>query len=118
MTYEVSFDLSGNPEGGPAYKTVRVSVGSFTHDYTVDSSGQTRSTLIWHPVSFSFVASGTSATLSFTSLNSGAYGPLLDHVMVSPVPEPAGYLLGTALVGAIAVLHFSRRVRAALLPSH
>jgi choice-of-anchor C domain-containing protein len=68
-TYIVSFDLSGNPDGAPQIKQVRVSVGEQQHDFSFDTTGQTRSTLIWQPTSFSFTAPGTSATLSFQSLS-------------------------------------------------
>jgi choice-of-anchor C domain-containing protein len=108
VTYWVSFDLSGNPEGGPQFKTVRVTIGSFQQVYSVDSANQTRSSLVWHPISFWFVASSSSATLSFTSLNSGAYGPLLDDVAVWPVPEPSSSLFAVATLIVFTAMHCCR----------
>jgi hypothetical protein len=78
--------LSGNPQGGPLVKQVRVAVDAFSQDYSHDSSGQSISALIWQPIRFSFVASSTTATLSFTSLSStpNSYGALMDNVRVVP----------------------------------
>jgi hypothetical protein len=62
--YDVFFDLSGNPEDDPLEKTVRVIVDGFSQNYTFDSSGQSINDLVWGSIAFSFVASGSSATLS------------------------------------------------------
>jgi choice-of-anchor C domain-containing protein len=105
--YSVSFDLSGNPEGLPQVKQVRVAVDGVSQDYSHDSLGQATSALIWESLGFSFIASGTSATLSFTSLTPqpNSYGALIDNVSVidtgsaSSVPEPSTLLLlGSGLV--------------------
>lgn len=84
QTYVVWFDLAGNPGGGPVVKHVRVTVDGYTADYSYNTSGQSIYTLAWQPISFSFVATGTSATLSFTSLaDAGStYGALIDKVRV------------------------------------
>lgn len=84
QTYDVTFDLYGNSDGGPQIKQVRVSVDSFLQDYSFDTQGQTRSTLIWQPTAFSFVASGSSATLSFASLSpsGNSWGGFIDNVSV------------------------------------
>ncbi|MEQ1869139.1 MAG: choice-of-anchor C family protein [Vicinamibacterales bacterium] len=116
QTYQVSFDLSGNPGDGrgtlgnglPLVKQVRVAVGGVTHDYQFDSTGLTTVTLLWQPISFAFIASGTTETLSFTSLTPtpNSYGALVDDVRVEPaltaVPEPTSLLLlGTGLLGVV-----------------
>jgi choice-of-anchor C domain-containing protein len=86
--YVVSFDLSGNPGGLPAIKRLRVSVDGVTHDYQHDSSGQNMSALTWQSLSFSFVASGSSATLVLTSLQEtpNSWGPMIDRVSVTEAP--------------------------------
>jgi choice-of-anchor C domain-containing protein len=88
-TYIVSFDLSGNAEGPPVVKRVRVTVDGFSQDYDHDSTGQTKTSLLWQSISFSFVASGTTATLSFMSLQETAnsFGPLIDRVRVEELEE-------------------------------
>lgn len=82
--YVVTFDLSGNPEGAPTVKRVRVSIGDLSEDFSFDSTGQSRSDLTWTTVSFTFEATSTSATLAFTSLSpvGNSWGPLVDHVSV------------------------------------
>jgi choice-of-anchor C domain-containing protein len=93
-TYVVSFDLSGNPSGLPTLKQVRVVVDGVQEEYTFDSSGQSVSALNWQSVVLPFVASGSSAILSFISLSStpSSYGPLIDHVSVTgPVTPDCAY---------------------------
>jgi choice-of-anchor C domain-containing protein len=97
--YDVAFDLSGNPVGGPTVKQVRVTVAGFSQDYSHNSSGETLDRLSWDSVDFSFIAAGPSATLSFMSLTGipNSYGALIDNVSVT-VPEPATFaLLGVGL---------------------
>ena len=80
QTYTVSFDLSGNPgwphqSSGPKVKSVRVGIDSFSQDYSFDTAGLVPGTLTWSPISFDFTASGTSETLSFSSLSSSSSTP-------------------------------------------
>ena len=84
--YLVGFDLAGNPEGGPTVKTLRVSAGGSSQDFTFDITGKTTTNMGWSPQTFSFVASSTSTTLSFASLDSSGTGPTLDNVVVTAVP--------------------------------
>ncbi len=124
-TYAVSFDLSGNPDGGPLVKQVRVAVGGFTQDYQFDSSGQSVAALNWQPIAFSFLAVNATTTLSFTSLTPtpNSYGPLIDNVAVNeapkdltPVPEPGTLaLFGT---GALGLLGRARRRRRPVEPAN
>lgn len=78
-TYLASSDLAGNPDGAPQIKQVRVTVNGINQDFAFDTQGQTRSTLIWQNKSFTFVASGMTATLAFRSLSpaGNSYGALL-----------------------------------------
>jgi choice-of-anchor C domain-containing protein len=108
--YEVSFDLSGNPQGGTAIKQMLVLVDSVSRQYSFDTTGLGISSLIWTPTSLLFKASSTSATLSFLNLSSmpTSYGAVIDNVSVVAVPEPASLLLISAgLLGLAA--HRSRR---------
>lgn len=102
--YRVAFDLSGNPQGLPQVKSMRVTVDGFAGNYAHDSAGQDLDDLIWQTITFQFIASSTSATLGFSSLSASnnSYGALIDNVSVRPVPEPSTLvLLATGLAAAV-----------------
>ena len=79
-----------------------------------DTSGKSLSNMGWTPVSFEFTATGPTATLTFESTTTGlsgngdyptAFGPALDNVTVTAVPEPSTWvmmLLGFVGVGFVA----------------
>lgn len=82
-TYTVTFDLSGNPVGGPSLKEVIVSATggtpqNFTYDTTI--KGNTLSDMKWEAKSYTFVATSVSTTLTFASTIASAFGPALDNV--------------------------------------
>lgn len=95
-TYTVTFDMSGNPDGGPVVKTVEASAtGNTPEDFTFDTSadgGSTHVDMNWTPKQYVFVATGTSTTLMFASQDEGTFGPAIDNVIVnedtSTVPTP------------------------------
>lgn len=98
-TYNVTFDLSGNPdslpEGDPLFspsdKIVSVTAtGGAPAAYSFDTvaMGNSLGNMMWQPKSYSFVASGASATLTFASQISGAFGPVIDNVVITEqVPQ-------------------------------
>jgi len=101
--YHVSFDMAGNPVGPDKSKMLMVSL-SGTPFYTFDSTGKTLTNMGWTTKGFDFIAAGTSSTLAFASLNASAYGPALDNISVSAVPEPETYamlLAGRGRIGSI-----------------
>ncbi len=113
--YTVSFLLAGNPDGGPFPKTVDVSVGTaFNKTFDFPFPGGTLGTLAnmnWTPISFTFTANSNSELLKFASVtcatgpNACAFGPALDAVSVSAVPELSTWimmLLGFAGIGMTA----------------
>jgi choice-of-anchor C domain-containing protein len=94
QSYQVAFDLSGNPDGTRGTKTVEVSAtGATPADYTYDTSaeGNTLATMKWQSESYTFTATSNSTTLAFTSLVNSPYGPALDNVAVIPVCTPTGF---------------------------
>jgi choice-of-anchor C domain-containing protein len=112
--YLVSFWLAGNPDGDPVIKTVGVDVNNdpTIHSFTFDSTGATHGNMGWQQYSFTFTAGQTNETLKFVSLDCGSggiptcsYGPALDNVSVSAVPELSTWammLIGFAGIGTLA----------------
>jgi choice-of-anchor C domain-containing protein len=90
-TYQVSFALAGNPDGAPLTKSVQVTSGGVSQLFTFTiPAGASHANMGWAYQSLLFTAVGDSTTLSFLSNTSGAfYGPALDDVRVTAVPEPA-----------------------------
>lgn len=80
--YLVTFALAGNPESGPAVKTLRVSAGTQFHDFSFDITGKSIYNMGWTKKSWTFSAEGVLTNLVFQSLTSGSFGPALDNVRV------------------------------------
>jgi choice-of-anchor C domain-containing protein len=115
QAYRVSFDLAGNPAGGPQFKTL-----DSTADLTIfspapfDVSNTNLTNMGWINYSFLFTATSNSETLTFTSTTTGnsgnstyptAFGPALDNVTIAAVPEPSTWammLLGFLGLGFVA----------------
>jgi choice-of-anchor C domain-containing protein len=105
--YLVTFDMAGNPDNVPRFKTMEVSaIGSATPagSFTFDVNGKTRSAMGWTTMQWTFVAGpGSTTTLRFLSTVTGAnnaWGPALDNVRMELVPLPAAVLLGMLGLGA------------------
>lgn len=103
--YVVSFDMAANPDDrADPVKLMQVGL-SQQPVYEFSSVGHTHSNMGWTTQSFSFVATSTSSTLHFASMQDSAGGVALDNISVSAVPEPETYALflaGLGLMGAIA----------------
>lgn len=121
QAYTVTFDISGNPDGGPAAKTLEIIAtigGSQSFSYSTADNGTTKSNMKWKTESFTFTAGSSLTTLAFTSLTTGdsgvggypnAFGPALDNVvMVAAVPEVSSFGVWS-LLGAIGLTLNRRR---------
>ena len=115
LTYSLTFDMSGNPDGLPPNKQLTVSLSDpvTTSDYFYDyvAQGTTRTDMQWVTYGLSFVATATSSLLTFatgpgTGGSGCCFGPALDNVSISAVPVPAG---GVMLLSALAGFGFLRR---------
>lgn len=107
VSYVVTFDMSGNPANAPVIKPMLVSADGQSQLFTFDITGRSFSDMGWTPMSWSFVADDSSATLQFQSLTTfKGWGPALDNVAVNAavtgVPEPASGLLLIAGLGLLA----------------
>lgn len=107
QVYEVTFDVSRNPDGGSNPRTGIFSANGKTFGFSYTDASNTRADMKWETVSYRFVATGATALISFASDASGGccYGPALDNVSIAAVPEPASWamMLGgfTLLGGAV-----------------
>jgi hypothetical protein len=95
-TYHVFFALSGVPpvpqgecpRGSVLDKSLTVSAGSTSHDYTfaTNASASPPNNQVFVTEEFDFVAAGTTTTLEFASTTAGCAGPIIDAVSVTLVP--------------------------------
>ena len=116
QTYEVSFWLAGNPDGGNATKiAVASDGGAFSGVYRFNTTGKSRGAMGWERETFRFVADGTTARLSFSSAQPGAYGAALDNVGIAAVPEPATWALMILGFGAVGGAMRRRRATDAIV---
>jgi len=91
-TYQVSFELSGNPDGGTGTKTLSVvASGNPSDQYTFDvTSSISHSSMGWMAAGpYTFTATNDTTTLTFTGdPNAGAYGPVIADVVVTATTPP------------------------------
>lgn len=97
-TYQVTFALSGNPDNSasstlmsPSNKVVRVSAtGATSSDYSYDTvaMGNTLASMKWASSTYTFIATGSSTTLTFASQIAGAFGPAIDNVTITLTQQP------------------------------
>jgi choice-of-anchor C domain-containing protein len=122
--YKVSFELAGNPAGGPTLKTIGVTAGAGANTYTFDTTNSTLSHMGWVTESFFFTADGTTDLLTFASTTTGfsgnetyphAFGPALDDVSITATPLPAALPLFAGGIGLIGLIARRRKRKAQVL---
>ena len=107
QTYKVSFALAGNPDGGQGTKVAITSISGSLPDvefFTVGAAN-TRANMLWENFTYTFKAFDTTSVLTFASATRTAFGPAIDNVSISAVPEPETWalmILGMGLVGVSA----------------
>jgi choice-of-anchor C domain-containing protein len=85
QTYEVRFNMAGDPAAAPALKTVIVALGGETRVFTFDTSGRSATDMGWASRTHVFKASGKASTLAFRSPKEKCSVPAVDNVRVDPV---------------------------------
>ena len=85
QTYEVRFNMAGDPDAAPSLKTVIVSLGAETRVFTFDTAGRSRTDMGWASRTHVFKASSKASTLAFRSPKDKCSAPAVDNVRVDPV---------------------------------
>ena len=112
--YTISFDLAGNPAGGPLVKGLEVSVDAMGGGlFTFNTTGATLSNMGWITQTVTFIATASSATLTFLSQNNTSFGPALDNVSIAATPIPGALLLFGSALGGMGFLGYRRKKQGA-----
>jgi choice-of-anchor C domain-containing protein len=108
--YAVTFDLAGNPDGGPFLKLVDVTVnGGQSGTFAFTTGATSRAAMGWVGKTYRFTATSTSSVLAFTSQINTPSGPALDNVSISAIPEAATWAMLIAGFGMVGVASRRRR---------
>ena len=93
--YQVVFSLTGNWNGSPDLKELRVSAAGESNDFQItEPSNWSSSNLLWEQRSFTFTAEDATTALSFESLVSGVgAGAVIGDVQVVEIPQAVNTIL-------------------------
>jgi choice-of-anchor C domain-containing protein len=118
-TYQVTFALSGNPDGPPPVKGLNVSVtGSSTATgmYNVPSPGS-KANMNYTYETYLFTWGGGNADLIFASTDTPSdnkYGPVIGDISIAAVPEASTWAMMILGFFGMGVLAYRRKSHAAM----
>lgn len=116
--YDLSFSMSGNPDGVPTTKKVEVFWGGISQgNFTFNTTGHTHATMGWiKQIKTGLVATGSTTELMFVDRSgSDFFGSALDDIVVEqetvvPTPEfPTMALPAALIVGLLGAVLFIRK---------
>jgi len=107
--YQVTFWLAANPDGPPPTKILDVDTGGPATAYTFPIGSNTKTSMGWTQETYDFTATSATTVLTFASDVQSNYGPALDNVSISVVPEPATWAL---MIGGLGMVGYGLRRRA------
>jgi len=120
-TYQLSFYLSGNPDGGDPTKSVAVSVGDVSNQlFTYTTGTNSHADMQYVLETLTFHAGAGTNVLTFLSQDAAdsPFGAVIGGISIASVPEPATWMmliLGFGLTGTM--LRKGRRQISGLLPA-
>ena len=120
-TYNISFYMAGNPDGGDPIKTLRAFVTNSAFDlsqfdFSFDTTGHTKNAMGWTLEQFSFNnPTNGNIQLQFVGTNDNTpFGAAIGDINISAVPEPATWAMLLLGFGGIGMMMRRRRDQAAL----
>jgi choice-of-anchor C domain-containing protein len=108
--YKLNFELSQNPDNGPATNTLNVITGSIVTPLSITGHSAYNTVSGYEAHTITFTATGSSTYIGFASTDApnDAFGAVIADVTLTP--EPSFYaLLGIGLVGLFAFSQSRRR---------
>ncbi|MEY2884108.1 MAG: hypothetical protein RL490_1832 [Pseudomonadota bacterium] len=116
LTYQISFDISADPNDPALRPKTKRGLVSATggntsiFDYVLtDANSPTN--MRWQTYTYRFQASSAFQNIQFRSLDQSEYGIVLDNVSISAVPEAASWVLMIAGFGMVGFAARRRRGR-------
>lgn len=120
QSYRISFDMSGNPDGGEFLASLVMSVtGGVAQIFNYQvTEANARDNMLYQTFFYDFTASGPIQDLQFSSLERNPFGPVIDNVRIEEiggsaiVPEPGTWAMMIAGFGLVGLGARRRRTMA------